>query len=90
MIRQELDSSGLDVGFEAVKLDAVLVVDEHVLLLCDGKVRLVVKEPGNKLSLGCDADEAAQYLRDVPTCLLQLELRVKRSSLPVKSCDVSQ
>lgn len=77
-------------GFKAVKLNAVLVVDENVLFLCNSKVRLVVEEPEGELSLGCNVDEAAQYLRDVPTCLLQLELRVQCSRLPVKSCDVTR
>jgi hypothetical protein len=45
VVRQELEPRRLDVRLEAVELDAVLVVDEHVLLLRDGEVRLVVQEP---------------------------------------------
>lgn len=46
VIGQEFEPRGIDVCVEAMELDAVLVVYEDVLFLCDGDVGLVVEIAG--------------------------------------------
>lgn len=70
MVREKLESCGLDVGLEAVELNAILVIDEDVFFLRNGEVRLVVEESGHNVITGIMVDGLMQYLRDVPTCLL--------------------
>ena len=42
MIRKEFETCGFDVIRELVQLDAILVVNEHVFLLGDGEVGMIV------------------------------------------------
>lgn len=42
MVKEEFETSGFDVICELVQLDTVLVVNEDIFLLSDGKVRMIV------------------------------------------------
>ncbi len=44
MVRQKLQPRRFNMSLETMELDAVAVVNEYILLLCDGEVRMVMKE----------------------------------------------
>jgi hypothetical protein len=92
VVGEELEACGLDVGLEAVELNAISVVDEDILLLGNGKVRLVMEKTkdgdcGKLMGMG---RQRVQYLRNVPACLLKLKLSVQSACLPVKSGNMTR
>jgi hypothetical protein len=51
VVRQELETRGLDMCLETVQLDAVAVVYEDIFFLRDGKVGVVVQKPGRNIKI---------------------------------------
>ena len=67
MVGQELEPCRLDVGLELVKLDAVAVVDEDILVLGYSKMRMVLQEPGAWVTAD-SINHEEKYERNVPAC----------------------
>ena len=65
MVGQELKPCWLDVRLELVKLDAVAVVDEDILILSYSKVGMVLQEPGAWVTADSTNHEE-KYERYVP------------------------